>query len=355
MWLVAQLVPAGKAGHQALWFFDASVVVIAIALVAGVIALAMTARRRGWDAAHLALSPVLVTAAFISYDLLAVAFIAWALFAWSRRRVATAGVLLGTAVAVRPVYAFVGVALLALALRSMRWRRVLATTGIALGVWLAIRVVLLPGYTGGLSTAWDNWRDQGPGFGSIWFLPDLLARARPRQAPAWIAGGLTASTVTVLALTLLVAVVVGALLLALATSERPRLAHVALFLLAGALLVGKTIPPQAGLLLLPLIALSALRWRDHLLWAGAELTYFAGVWLYIAADSDPNRGLPPGLYAVLIILRAAALIWIMTCAVRTARNPLLDPVRCPPAGSGSDDPLGGDLEEAPDALVVRMS
>jgi hypothetical protein len=169
--------------------------------------------------------------------------------------------------------------------------------------------------------------------------------------------------VTALALGALIAVLVGAVFLALATTRRPRLAHVVLFLLAGVLLAGKSVPPQAALLLLPLVALSALRWRDHLLWAGAEVGYFVAVWLYIAADSAPDRGLTPALYALFVGLRAAGLAWLMVCAARAATRPEGDPVRGrqPPGAPGDDavpdswdDPLAGDLDRAPDALVVRV-
>ena len=44
----------------------------------------------------------------------------------------------------------------------------------------------------------------------------------------------------------------------------------------------------------------------------------------------------------------------LRCAVRAARNPLIDPVRSPVEGIGDDDPLAGGLDEAPDALVVRI-
>ena len=65
----------------------------------------------------------------------------------------------------------------------------------------------------------------------------------------------------------------------------------------------KSLPVQSSLLLLPLIALAGLRWRDHLIWATTELAYFVGVWLYIAGASAPNRGLPAGFYLVLLLAR----------------------------------------------------
>jgi hypothetical protein len=154
---------------------------------------------------------------------------------------------------------------------------------------------------------------------------------------------------------LLVTVAVLTLVFGLGSVDRPRLAHLALFAVAGTLLVGKSVPVQSTLLLLPLIALAGLRWRDHLVWAGTELAYFVAVWLYIGFASDPNKGLPPGAYVVLLLVRLAGVVWIMSQAVRAMRDPLTDPVRVPVDGSpGTDDPQGGPLDGAPDALVVRL-
>ena len=114
-------------------------------------------------------------------------------------------------------------------------------------------------------------------------------------------------------------------------------------------------PVQAGLVLLPLIALAGLRWRDHLIWATTELVYFVGVWLYIGASSDANKGLPATMYLLFLLARDAGVVWIMAQAVRAMRDPLIDPVRVPADGApGTDDPQGGPFEGAGDALVIRL-
>jgi hypothetical protein len=98
------------------------------------------------------------------------------------------------------------------------------------------------------------------------------------------------------------------------------LAPLSLALLAAGLLTVKSLPVQASLLLLPLIALSGLRWRDHLIWATTELVYFVGVWLYIAADSDPNRGLPVQFYLVMLLARLAGIAWVGVQGALIARQ-----------------------------------
>ncbi len=75
--------------------------------------------------------------------------------------------------------------------------------------------------------------------------------------------------------------------------RRPRLAQVAFLLVAGFCVLGASFPPQASLWLLPLAVLAVPRWRDHLLWWGAEAAYFGAVWLYIAGQTNTDRALPP--------------------------------------------------------------
>src|SRR6202034_3646030 len=83
-------------------FYYVTVVLLAICLVAGVLATAATAHREGdgagWKAALLvALSPALILAAFINWDLFAMALAAGGLAAWPAARQYLAGVLLGLA------------------------------------------------------------------------------------------------------------------------------------------------------------------------------------------------------------------------------------------------------------------
>lgn len=366
MWVVSGIVDAtsGARGQfevavESRRFFDVSAGVLTAALLAAVVAVALAVgRRRRWDAAHLALSPVLLATALISYELLAVALLAGALWAWSRSRPVAAGVLLGLAVGSRPVVALVAVALLGLSLRTGLWRVWARTAGVALVTWLAVRLILFPSPLQALTDSWQAWKDSTPGYGSLWLVPSLLAQSQPVSARFWYGGtgigGPTSSMITLLGLLI---VAVATVALALSTGYRARVAHLALFAVAGGLLVVKSIPPQSGLLLLPLIALAGLRWRDHLIWAGAEIAYFIGVWLYIAASSDSAKGLPAGFYLVLILLRCGAIGWLAVQAVRAARDPMIDPVRVPvddaEGPTDADDPAGGPLDRRPDALLIR--
>jgi hypothetical protein len=153
-------------------------------------------------------------------------------------------------------------------------------------------------------------------------------------------------------------VVTGGLALALTASRAPRFGPVALVLLAGVLVTGKAAPPQVSLLLLPAIALAGLRWRDHLIWATAELTYFAGVWLYIAASSDANRGLPAGAYLVLLVARIGAICWLGVQGVRAILDPRADPGRVAaedPTEDGGWEPEDAGWQPPAEPAVVEVA
>jgi uncharacterized membrane protein len=353
MWAVAKVVPSGDLLEQTHWYFDLSTVLVALLVVALVLLTLRSAGRRPWDAALVALSPVLLLSALVSLDLLGVVLAAGGLLAWGRRRPVVAGVLLGLAVTARTYPVVLLVVLALVALRAGRWAEWARTTVAAL---LTVLVVLVPWAVvniDGLRPAYRSWRDSTAGYGSIWLLPQtLFAEPRPRWARALglHAHTFSAGTVTALAVVGLVAALLVGLVVTLAPPRRPRVAQVGFVVLAVVDLTGKSWPVQASLWLLPLAALARPRWRDHLVWAGAEATYFVAVWLFIAASSTPDRALPAPWYGAFLLVRVAALLWLVVVVVRDMWRPDRDPVRA----TGDDDPLAGPFEGADDALVVRF-
>jgi uncharacterized membrane protein len=341
-------------------FFDLSAVALTGVLALAVVAVVLTAgRRRRWDGAHLAMAPVLLTVGLLNYDLLAVAFAAWALWAWSRSRPLTTGVLLGGAVLCRPVLAMLLVALFGACLRAGRlgaWTKVALVTG---GLWVAARVVLFESPLSAMSSTWTAWRGSTPGYGTLWLVPQLVVQNQPKSSMLWYHGPAFSALGTTLGSLLGLILVAGlTIFLALAAPYRPRVAHLALFVMTGSLLANKSLPPQASLLLLPLIALAGLRWRDHLIWAGAEIAYFIGLWEWIAVDNGAAKGAPGGLYLALLLIRCAAIGYLGFQAARAAWRPWHDPVRVPDdpvdTSNGEDDPAGGLLSMRPDAVVARL-
>jgi uncharacterized membrane protein len=357
VWAVSALADDDKPKLATRRFFDRSAVLLGAVLVTTVALVGIAAGRRRWDAAHLALSPLLVTAGLINYDLLGVALMAGALLAWSRRHPLLAGVLLGLAAGAKPLTAVVAAAVFTVTLRAGRLMSFGMLAGAGVLTWLGLRLALFPGWGAGLAAAWQSFKASVPGYGSIWLVPQLLAQSKPSGADFWYGGPpMGASTATTASLLGLFLVGVVAFTLGMVTEHRPRLALLALFIVASCLVVSKSLPVQASLILLPLVALAGLRWRDHLLWVAAELAYFVGTWMYIAGASKSDRGLPAGFYLVLVLLRVAAIAWLALQAMRGCLDPERDPIRAPEEGGpGRDDPLGGPVDEVPDALVVRLT
>ena len=70
------------------------------------------------------------------------------------------------------------------------------------------------------------------------------------------------------------------------------------------------LPPAAAIWLVPFVALTGIRWRDHLLWAGAEAVHAVAYHGHLIALADPAKGLPPGWYALALSLRLLAVGWV---------------------------------------------
>ena len=363
MWLVGLLVPDGSAMVQQQWYFALSAVlitVIAMVLVAVTVASVPTTP---WRAAHIALSPVLVLAGLVSVDLLGVLLASVALWAWGRGRVTLAGVMFGVAISARtyPLVLLVAIGLLAVRCGKLpAWRRLTAT---ALATWFAVSLPWLVMNAGGLLSVYRDWWQAGASYGSAWVVPSLLGQSLGGGVVTWLP-----------VVGWLVALAVGALF-ALSLDRRPTVAEISLVMLVIVLVTGKAVPVQAGLWLLPLIALVGMQWRDHLIWAGFEATYFVAVWLYIAGLSKPERGLPVRWYSALLLLRLAAMLFLVVQVWRVAgsRPPAGDD-EPPTEGNAVDeaelvgenapveeaepweeiDPLAGPMTGAPDAVLVRF-
>ncbi|MDF2145135.1 glycosyltransferase 87 family protein [Knoellia sp. p5-6-4] len=347
MALVGGLVPDGGVLEQTRWYFLLWAV-LAAALVAATVYLTAAARpRHAADAAVVAASPLLVISPLVSADVFGVALVAAGLWAWSRRWPVLAGALLGLAATARTYPLLVLLALLLLGLRSGR----LPVVGRALaGAGAAAAVVMLPFLVSNrdaVTAPFTAWAGGGAGLGSPWIIPQLLGHPLPE------------GLVTALAVIGVVAAVLAGALLALGANRRPSVAEVSVVLVGVALVTGKSFPVQASLWLLPLLALCGLRWRDHLLWAGAEAMHFAMVWLYIGGMSKADRGLPAPWYAVFLALRVAAVLYLVwrvwrTASARPAEEPAEELAEEPVTDEADEDELAGGFAGARDQLIVRI-
>src|SRR5664280_1849591 len=205
-----------------------------------------------------------------------------------------------------------------------------ASIGVVAGI-LAVLFVLNPAAATRAYGVW--WR--GPAsYGSPWFLPFIAGHPLPYP----VATGLTVAG-------WLLAILLGAAL-ALGAARRPTVAEVSLVMVAVVLLTGKAFTVQSSLWLVPLVALSALDWRDHLVWAGSELLHFVAVWLTIAGVSTPSRGMRLSWYAAFLCVRLAGVGWL---AYRTwlgayRRWPVVEGFGgVPDAVAGGDPAFAGEV------------
>ena len=303
--------------------------------------------RRPWDAAMVALSPVLLVHAFTNWDLFAVALTTFAMLAWARRWPTTAGVLFGLAVATKFYPLLLLGALFVLCLRAGRlptWTRTMVAAVVA---WLVVDIpiaVLAP----------DNW---------AWFF--VFSRQRPANPETvwnialylsdnrWFDGPLAQGQVpTVLNTVITVVLVVFAAAVAwltLAAPVRPRVPQVAFLLVAGFLELNKVWSPQYSLWLLPLAVLARPKWRSLLVWQVTE----ALVWMITMLNylGTQNRGIGVEWFFLSVSFRDVVVLVLMGLVVRDILRPDGDVVRT--TWPGIDDPAGGVLDHARDRVVLR--
>lgn len=300
-------------------FVVVSVLGLGAATLAATFFLAKVNTRRPWDALAFAASPALALAGLVNWELLAVVWVAAALWAWTRDRTLLAGVFVGLGAAVKLYPVVLLAACGILAVRAGRWRDLGALIGGALAAWLAVNLPAMITGRQQWMTFWTVGISRGIDLGSPWLIVQQVFGTDWGQ-----------STLNV---TIGIAVVVWSLaVMALAwfAPLPPRPAQLAFLLVAGFLLVNKAYSPQYVLWLLPLAVLARPRLRDQVIWQSGEVLYFAAVWWYLGGYLAPpaeTDGTP--FYWLAIVLRMLGEIYLMAVVIRDIRRPARDPVRDP--------------------------
>jgi hypothetical protein len=342
-------------------------------------------RRREWDVLMLAASPVLFMHAFTNWDLAAVALTALGLWAWSRRRPALAGLLLGLGIATKFYPLLVLIGLLMLCARERSWRAAGAAVG---GAAAGVAAMYVPAIviTGGHTFAFPDasctggpkvagWRfftslsqQRGTDWGSFWLVVQHAAQGLESHFTGtssfdtWMhsvlkrtnsalsgPGGCARNPTTLnwISGTSVALVVAGVAALIAFARRRPRVGQVAFLLVAGFVMLNKVDSPQYALWLLPLAVMARPRWASLLVWQATEVVLGAANLYQLIALDHSDQGLPMGTYLIFIVIRDVVLVWLMAMVVREALDPSLDLVR----RGGVDDPAGGVLVEADQDLV----
>ncbi|MEV4802718.1 glycosyltransferase 87 family protein [Nonomuraea sp. NPDC049421] len=326
---------------QAVRFYDLTVILLGLCLVAGVLLMAAVAGpARRWDPLWYAISPAVVLAAYINWDLVAGALSMGMLLAWKRERQVAAGVLLGLAIATKfyPLM-FVG-ALFLLTWRTGRWRPFLETMGAAVAAWILVNVPFMV-------FAWDGWRrfyvfsqERGVDWGSPWLF---------FQNKGWpILGESDVSTLGIVALAIMC---LGIAVLTLGAPQRPRLAQICFLALAAFMMTNKVWSPQFVLWLVPFAVLARPNWKPLALWQLAEVWYFVAIWLYLLSQPPLERddlGIGDDTYFTAVWGRIITIGIMMAFVVRDILRPEKDLVRA----AGVDDQTGGVFDGAPDRFTL---
>jgi uncharacterized membrane protein len=338
MWVAAELtrpLAGDDVNARAVRFYDVNALLLGFAGLVTVVATARLAGLRPWDAAMVALAPVLALDGTINWDLFAVALATVGMLAWARSRPAVAGIWLGLAIAAKlyPIVLFLPLAVVCL--RAGRMRAAVTAAATAVLSWSAVNLPIVLAAPESWKAFYTFNRDRGPDFGSIWYVLDQTGH--PVGSLDTVVSGL------------LVAAFAAIVVLGLLAPARPRVAQLAFLAVAAFIVLNKVWSPQYALWLLPLAALARPRWRDFLIWQVGEVLYFLAVWYYLLGGYDDAHALPATGYHIAVLIRLGTLLWLMAVVVRDVLRPGSDPVRA----AGMDDPAGGVVDGVPDRLAAQ--
>ena len=228
-------------------------------------------RRRPWDAMLFAASPALVLTGLINWDLIAVAAVAGALWAWSRGRPVLSGVLIGLGTATKLYPLFLLGALLVVCLRRRRMPDVRAGHRRRGGRrWLAVNLPAMLYDFDQWKVFWTFNDERGADLGSIWLV--------------WQQAGHTVSPALINRVSL-VFFAVGLRRGARAGAARPPYppdpAAGATSSWSASCWSTRSTRRSTSSGCCRSSVLARPRWRDVLIWTAGEVFYFAGVWLYL--------------------------------------------------------------------------
>lgn len=290
---------ASATAQVARWIHDSTTMFVVVngvgfALLA-ILAVTLLGRTgRPWEAAAFAVSPALLLTGLVGWELIATAAVAAALWAYSRGDLGLTGVAIGIGTAASGYPVVLLFALLALSIRRREVAAWLIVTAAAVVSWLVLNLPAI--LTRGQSWRgfWSGQMHHGAGSGSIWLLlQDSVGTT--------IASGPLNICLTIF----LVACLGGVLAAGLLAHREPTFAELGLLCVVAVVVVAKAYAPQDVLWLLPLAVLARPRWRDQLLWQGAEVLFFCATAWNLAGLMSSGDG-PAAMYDITIAIRIIA-------------------------------------------------
>jgi uncharacterized membrane protein len=341
MWLTADITRA--VSNLSSRFTELTNFSIVSALLLGLCALVVTlatancavgadGRRRPYDAAIFALSPLLVFHAFTNWDLLAMALTSCAIWAWMRDKPVLTGFFigLGTAAKLYPVFLLVGI--LVIAWRRRRWAEFGWVTLAAVVSWCTVNVPIALAYHKGWWEFYEFSKTRAVERSTLWAIVHTGLSSTGLDTPDagyWVPPG------TAVAL-LLLAALLFVVWCGLRATRTPSLAQLTFLAVLAFLLTTKVWSPQYSLWLVPLIALARPKWRLQLIWQFTEIAVWV-VTLQLLLHLDPNNtahGVDYGWLVLVLLARDGLLIALAVLIIRDmwhkdpvaeALNPVVEP------------------------------
>lgn len=324
--------------NQAQLFYDANAFVLSLFAIATVAMILSLRRRRPWDAALFALSPVLLVTATVNWDLLAIVLATAGLWLWGKRYPVAAGVMLGLGMAAKLWPAFLFLPILILGIRSKKYAPMISSIVAGAVAWLVVNVPVM-------MINFENWRrfldlnsERIIDWGTSWYVGrhfDPFGLEIWNDVPA----------VTNVSLGLFAVSCVGLLIFGLAVKTPPRLAQLAFLVVAIFLITNKVWSQQFTLWLLPLLVLARPKWPAFLAWQIAEVCYFVAFYGELLGASG-KQVFPEGVFVFASLLRLGTVILLVVLVIRDILHPEGDVVRR--AYPEVDDPDGGLFNDPPE-------
>jgi uncharacterized membrane protein len=334
-WVQAvEVVPGLPSALPVVVYFDISAFWLALAWLVVVWAVYALRPHRPWDAALVAVSPLVAVHAFTNFDTLAVACAAGGMLALARRRPLLAGVLLGAGGAFKlyPLMLLLPVALVALRRREVR-TALSAIVG-AIGAWLVVNAPIALLYGRGWWEFFRLNRTRPADPDSLYFVVQHFTGWSGFDGP--LADGEQPAVLNAVSAVLFLLCCAGITVLALRAPRPPRVASLAFLVVATFLLVNKVWSPQYSLWLVPLAVLALPRWRLLLAWMTVDaLVWVPRMYYYLTPE---NKGLPPDWFLATVVLRDAVVVLLCVLVVRSVLHPATDPVRTVPRRGIDADP-----------------
>jgi uncharacterized membrane protein len=282
--------------------------------------------------------------AFTNWDLFAGAFAMAGILAWSRRKHALSGVLLGLGAAAKLYPLFILGPLLVLCFRARKFKEfgiTLVTTALA---WSVVNVPVAVLYR-------KNWEQFFKLNSNRPADPDTLWNVAQNVLDVQI----PVDPLNKVTIILFAAICVGIAALALLAPRRPRLPQLCFLVVAAFLLTNKVWSPQYSLWLVPLAVLARPRWRLFLAWqfVDAFLWFPRMYWFLLGMQQQQKadgydvlvRALELKWFLIVVVARDLLVIAYCAFVIRDILRPDGDVVR---ADGVDDDPAGGVLDHAPD-------